>query len=175
MCRYTTHVRGDMQSSRTEEKVRKSWLSFILGIAVLAVSSPASVPSPQPPVAAQEEVLKVVRQFHQAALKPDTEFLNRVFDNEVTHFHPGSPYRYQGRERLVKEFLGFPQRATDITFEMINPSVQMVGNNATVVTYYISESWVEKGTFKSITEKATEVYEKKGNSWSLVHSHYSLN
>jgi ketosteroid isomerase-like protein len=163
-----------MQSSRMEEKVSKPRLSFILGMMVLAVSSSAFVASPQPQAAAEEEVLKVVRQFHQAALKPDAEFLNRVFDEEVTHFHPGSPYRYQGRERLVKEFLGFPQRATDITFEMINPHVQTIGN-AAVVTYYISESWVEKGTFKSITQKATEIYAKKGNSWSLVHSHYSLN
>ena len=155
--------------------MRKRELGFILGIAVLAVSSPVFVLSLQPRAGAEEEVLNVVRQFHQAALKPDVTFLSRVFGEEVTHFHPGSPYRYEGRERLVKEFLGFPQRATDITYEMISPKVQMIGDNAAVVTYYISESWMEKGTFKTITEKATEVYEKKGNSWSLTHSHYSLN
>lgn len=122
-----------------------------------------------------EEVLRVVRQFQAAALKPDTAFLSALFAEDITHFHPGSPYRYVGRERLTKEFAQFPQRATNITFEMIDPRVQVVGENVAIVTYYISETWMENGTAKAVTEKATEVYVRRGSDWSMIHSHYSGN
>jgi uncharacterized protein (TIGR02246 family) len=122
---------------------------------------------------ASKDVLDVVRQFQNAAIHGDAAVLSQIFDAKITHFHPGSPYRFVGRERLVEEFSLFAKTAQDIHFEMVDPQVQMAGNDVAVVTYYIVESWTEKGASRNQKEKATEVYVKREGRWSMIHGHYS--
>lgn len=120
------------------------------------------------------EVMDVVKKYHAAAVQKDIDHLSQLFDENITHFHPGEPYRLQGRESVRRDFEVFLRRANDLNFEMIDPKVQLIGSNVAIVTYYISENWVENGNFRSVSEKATEVYFKRdGRNWSLVHSHYS--
>ncbi len=120
-----------------------------------------------------EEVLDTARRFQSAALHNDVKFLNQLFDDNVTHFHPGEAYRFQGRERLVHEFSSSASRQENASFEMIEPKVQFPTSDVAVLTYYISENWMERGNFRSASEKATEVYVRKDNRWIMVHSHYS--
>jgi ketosteroid isomerase-like protein len=118
-------------------------------------------------------VLEVVRQFQSAAIRGDQATLNQTFDLNITHFHPGSPYRFVGRDRLVQEFEIASKNQQDMHFEMVDPQVQMAGRDAAVVTYYIVEDWTEKGGPRSAKEKATEVYVKKDGRWIMIHGHYS--
>jgi ketosteroid isomerase-like protein len=100
--------------------------------------------------------------------------LNQIFDANTTHFHPGSPYRFVGKERLIKEFVASAPGHLDMRFEMLDPQVQMAARDVAVVTYYIDESWTEKsGARTSVKEKASEVYVNRNGRWLMLHSHYS--
>src|SRR5262249_46705766 len=126
-----------------------SWL--VLGFLIIFLLSPG------PSIAdndAQKDVLAVVKQFQQAGVRGDAATLNQIFDTNTTHFHPGSPYRFVGKERLVQEFVSSAPGHQDMRFEMLDPQVQMAAPDVAVVTYYIDESWTEKnGTRTSAKEK----------------------
>lgn len=123
------------------------------------------------------QVLEAAARFQRAATnKGYAGELKDVFDENVTHFHPGGPYRLTGKERLVAEFQDALSRSESFHFEMVEPRVQLLGDQAAVLTYYINENWMEKGTYRSVTEKATEVWVKRGDrNWVMIHSHYSGN
>ena len=121
-----------------------------------------------------QEVLEVSRRFQNAGIRGDRAVLTQIFSPSVTHFHPGAPYRFVGRDRLVQEFEAASKTQQDMRFEAVDPQVQMVGSSAAIVTYYIVESWADKnGVRTSVKEKATEVYSKVDGSWTMLHSHYS--
>ncbi|HEX5422202.1 MAG TPA: nuclear transport factor 2 family protein [Candidatus Acidoferrales bacterium] len=123
----------------------------------------------------RRDVLAVVRQFQNAGVRGDAAVLEQIFDANVTHFHPGSPYRFVGKDRLVREFVSAAASHQDTHFEMIDPQVQMADQNVAVVTYYIDESWMQKnGTRISAEEKATEVYVNHSGRWLMIHGHYSI-
>ena len=122
-----------------------------------------------------EDVLNVVRQFQSAGIRGDRAALAQIFDVNVTHFHPGAPYRFTGRDRLIQEFEAASKTQFDMRFEMVDPQVQMAGADTAIATYYIVESWADKsGTRSSAKEKASEVYVKKDGRWQMIHSHYSV-
>jgi uncharacterized protein (TIGR02246 family) len=123
-----------------------------------------------------EEVLNVVRQFQSAGVRGDRAVLTQIFDANVTHFHPGSPYRFVGRDRLIQEFEAASKTQVDMRFEMVDPQVQFAGPDTAIATYYIVESWADKTTGARTTakEKASEVYVKKDGRWQMIHSHYSV-
>lgn len=148
----------------------KAIISFLVGICFL-VSAETRYSSAQTDPSAG--VLEVVRQFQSAAIRGDQATLNQTFDLNITHFHPGSPYRFVGRDRLVQEFEIASKNQQDMHFEMVDPQVQMAGRDAAVVTYYIVEGWTEKSGPRSAKEKATEVYVKKDRRWIMIHGHYS--
>jgi calcium/calmodulin-dependent protein kinase (CaM kinase) II len=124
---------------------------------------------------ATQEVLDVVRQFQSAGIRGDRSVLSQIFDANVTHFHPGAPYRFTGRDRLIQEFEAASKTQVDMRFEMVDPQVQMASTDTAIATYYIVESWADKtGVRTTAKEKATEVYVKKDGRWQMIHSHYSL-
>jgi ketosteroid isomerase-like protein len=124
---------------------------------------------------ATKEVVETASRFQKAAISNDTQFLAQVFDENITHFHPGEAYRFTGRDRLVREFSSAASRQENLSFEMVEPKVQFASNDVAVLTYYISEHWTEKGTYRSVSEKATEVYVRKNAKWVMIHGHYSVN
>lgn len=147
-----------------------------LGVAFLALSDRARTARSANQDAASQ-VLEATAKFQRAGTnKSYAGELRSVFDEKITHFHPGGPYRLTGRDRLVAEFEGALNRQENIHFEMVEPIVQMIGDQAAVLTYYVNENWTEKGAHHSVTEKATEVWVKKGDrNWVMIHNHYSAN
>jgi hypothetical protein len=120
-----------------------------------------------------KEVLETASRFQSAALRNDTQFLNQVFDEKITHFHPGEPYRFEGRERLVNELSTAAASHESPSFEMLDPKVQFAAPDVAILTYYISEHWTDKGGLRTANEKATEVYVRREKGWTMLHSHYS--
>lgn len=91
------------------------------------------------------QVLEAAARFQRAATnKSYTGELKDFFDENVTYFHPGGPYRLTGRDQLVAEFESALHREENIHFEMVEPVVQMIGHQAAVLTYYVNENWMEK-------------------------------
>jgi ketosteroid isomerase-like protein len=122
-----------------------------------------------------QQVIEASKRFQRAGTSKDhAGELKDLFDENVTHFHPGGPYRLVGRDRLVREFSEALSRSEDFIFEMVEPKVQVISDNAAVLTYYISESFTERGTRKNVSEKATEVWVRgTGQAWKMIHGHYS--
>lgn len=147
------------------------------GLRILLTSLAAFVVSPGSSIAdndVSKDVLAVVRQFQEAGVRGDAGTLGQIFDAGVTHFHPGSPYRFIGKDRLVKEFVSSAPLHQDMRFEMLDPQVQMAARDVAVVTYYIDESWTEKnGTRTAAKEKASEVYVNRNGRWLMIQGHYS--
>jgi len=151
--------------------MKKAGLWGLSGLLIALLLSPSSSIAGNE---AQGDVLAVVKQFQNAGVRGDAATLNQIFDTNTTHFHPGSPYRFVGKERLVKEFVSAVPSHQDMRFEMIDPQVQMAAHDVAVVTYYIDESWTERnGSRSSAREKATEVYVNRNGRWVMIHSHYS--
>ncbi len=119
------------------------------------------------------EILETASRFQSAALRNDTQLLNQLFDEKITHFHPGEPYRFEGRQRLVQEFSTATMSHENSSFEMLDPKVQFAAPDVAILTYYISEHWTDKGGVRTVNEKATEVYRRREKGWIMLHSHYS--
>jgi uncharacterized protein (TIGR02246 family) len=150
----------------------KFWMLGALAISMTVWGQGAATPKANSPEA--QEVLKVVQRFQEAGVKGDTATLLQIFDPDVTHFHPGSPYRFVGAERLAKEFEVAAKSVQDMRFEMVDPDVQWAGPDVAVVTYYIVESWADShGARTNVKEKASEVYVKKNGAWRMIQGHYS--
>lgn len=146
-------------------------LVILAAIAILPRWAGSRLAAQNPPA---QDVLEVVRQFQSAGIRGDKAALNQIFDPNVTHFHPGSPYRFVGRDRLVQEFEFNSKNQQDMHFEMVDPQVQMAAKDVAVVTYYIVESWADKNSMRSSAkEKATEVYVNRDGHWTMIHGHYS--
>jgi uncharacterized protein (TIGR02246 family) len=124
---------------------------------------------------ATDEVLQTARRYQTAGIRGDAQALSDIFDTNITHIHPGEAYRFVGRERLVQEFVTAAARMEKPSFEMLEPRVQFASPDAAVLTYYISERWLENGNARRVSEKATEVYVRRNAKWIMIHSHYSLN
>ena len=151
--------------------MKKVSLGLLFGLLIALLLSPSSSIADND---AQKDVLAVVKQFQTAGVRGDAATLGQIFDSGVTHFHPGSPYRFIGKERLVKEFASSAPGHQDMRFEMLDPQVQMAARDVAVVTYYIDEGWTEKnGARTAVKEKASEVYVNRNGRWLMIHGHYS--
>jgi uncharacterized protein (TIGR02246 family) len=152
--------------------MKRALLLGVLAASMTVLGQSAATPKANSPEA--QEVLKVVQRFQEAGVKGDTATLLQIFDPDVTHFHPGSPYRFIGAERLAKEFDVAAKSVQDMRFEMVDPEVQFPTPDVAVATYYIVESWADThGVRTNVKEKASEVYVKKNGAWKMIHGHYS--
>jgi len=124
---------------------------------------------------ATDEVLQTARRYQTAGIRGDAQTLADIFDANISHIHPGEPYRFVGRERLIQEFVTAAARMEKPSFEMVEPRVQFASPDSAVLTYYISERWLENGNSHHVSEKATEVYVRRNAKWIMIHSHYSVN
>ena len=122
-----------------------------------------------------DQVLQTARRYQAAGVRGESQVLSEIFDANITHIHPGEPYRFVGRERLVQEFVAAAAHMEKPSFEMLEPRVQFASAEAAVLTYYISEHWMDNGSPHHVSEKATEVYARRNGKWIMIHSHYSLN
>jgi uncharacterized protein (TIGR02246 family) len=148
-------------------------LLAILFVAIPSLGQSAATPKANSPEA--QEVLKVIRRFQEAGVKGDTATLMQIFDGDVTHFHPGSPYRFVGAQRLANEFDIAAKSVQDMHFEMVDPDIVFAAKDVAVATYYIVESWADKnGIRTNVKEKTTEIYVKKEGAWKMIHGHYSV-
>lgn len=123
---------------------------------------------------AREEVLRVVRAYHRAGMEGDVQHVHDLVAEDITHFHIGTAYRFTGRDAVVDDFRQFARVTQQLNVEMLDPMVQLASDDVAIVTYYMSENWMQDGKANSTTEKATEVYVRgRESQWSQVHTHYS--
>jgi hypothetical protein len=94
---------------------------------------------------------------------------------EVTYFDSGTPGRLNGLKALKAEY---EKRAGKIHYdamEFIDPKVLVHGDAAVLFYRFFSTRLSPYGSITSRTPwNCTEVYARQGETWKIVHTHWSL-
>jgi ketosteroid isomerase-like protein len=147
--------------------------AFLFALTTVSVGQQNSSQNPKVDNPIAQEVVDTSLRFHGAAVKRDMNTIWEIFDENITHFHL-DPYRVVGRDYVHKEFADALPQQENLILYMLDPKVQLLADNRVgILTYYIRETWKQEGRAQNITEKVTEVYEKKGGKWVMVHGNYS--
>lgn len=89
---------------------------------------------------------------------------------DVTYFDPTTERRLDGVEALSRLYESIRGAIRIDSFEMPNPKVRFCGETAAVLTFNFNA----RGPSGSMRWNCTEVYERHGETWRIVQTHWSL-
>lgn len=139
------------------------------------MTHPSTRPTPpsQARETAEQEVLRVVREWNAAFAANDVERYFSHVHPEITVLTPGNPYRVEGIAQDREEFTyGLRTGRTRVNlFQMMQPRVQVHGD-AAVVTYFWRGS-LGPDPMQLATFKETDVFARGAEGWKLLHVHLS--
>ena len=133
----------------------------------LAVSQPAIAAS------AEEEVLQVATNFIKAQNTNDSELMSSLWwhSPKTSYFNPGGIFLTQGW------LTGAAGEEGTVVFSLHHPQVTMMGDNAAVITGYLSvmnNDPETNQTTSTVQMKQTLVVQKIDRKWLIVHEHTSF-
>jgi ketosteroid isomerase-like protein len=88
---------------------------------------------------------------------------------DVTYFDPFVERRLDGITDLTAWYDGIRGTISLDSDEIVNPRVQVIGDAAILTFQYISQTGDEAAYWN-----CTEVYQRTGDDWRIVHSHWSF-
>jgi ketosteroid isomerase-like protein len=146
----------------------------------LLLISSCSVPNQKgvPVIDVSEEIIALERSALDRWISFDPEGYLDISAPEVTYFDPMRDKRIDGLEDLkavlepIKQFKGTISKPR---YEMINPRVQQYGDVA-LLTYNLTNYAKLSGGPEAVLARwnSSEVYARVGQTWKLVHSHWSF-
>jgi len=108
--------------------------------------------------------------------KKDKAFYMDFIADDGTYFGPRSPYlEVDPKTNFLSKIDMYFEQFKILDFTMYNPRVQMLGENAAVLTYNEAVTADVGGKVINYTGKVTSVYMKQGNTWKNVHGHETMN
>lgn len=121
-----------------------------------------------------EEIVALERGALDRWGKGDPQGFFDIMAADQTYFDPTTDKRIDGREALKKYIAPFTGKISIERVEMIDPKVQRVGDLA-VLTFNLNDYGAQVGGGPKTTARwnSTEVYQRIGGSWKIVHSHWS--
>jgi hypothetical protein len=126
-----------------------------------------------PSVHAGAEVAAKIIETERAALdrwsKGDPDGFLEISALDLVYFDPFTEHRLNGRDALKLLYDGIRGQISIDHYEMVNPKVRVSGDSA-LLTFNL----VSHGNEGYMRWNATEVFERKGAQWEIVHSHWSL-
>ena len=106
--------------------------------------------------------------------KGDPQGYFEIMAQDQTYFDPMTAKRIDGQDALKKYIAPFTGKIRIERIEMIDPKVQRSGDLAVLTFNLVSHGAQMDGGPKTIVRwNATEVYQRLGGSWKIVHSHWS--
>lgn len=98
----------------------------------------------------------------------DPEGYLAITAEDISYFDPFLSERLDGIESLRKWYNAF--RTLRLTFdEIVEPRAQQVSDDAVILTM----QFVSHSSYGAVRWNCTEVYQKRGDSWLIVHTHWS--
>ena len=88
---------------------------------------------------------------------------------DVSYFDPFLDHRLDGLADLTSLYESIRGKIQIDRDEIVNPRVQVIGDAAVLTIQYVSHG--SEGTMRW---NCTEVYQRFGNNWKIVHSHWSF-
>lgn len=121
------------------------------------------------------DVLAANAQVEQAFSKLDVKAIEATWaqDGSVSVIHPSSKVPILGWEAVQKTYADHPVRYKDFSVAMNNPQVTTNGNVAWVIGIEKVYAHRANGDVLDISALATNIFEKRGDKWLLVHHHAS--
>ncbi len=127
----------------------------------------------RPPLEPSIDVAETIIEMERAALdrwgKGDPDGFLEISALDVVYFDPFMERRLDGRDALKILYDGIRGHIKLDSYQMICPKVRVSGYVA-VLTYNL----VCHGSEGTMRWNTTEVFERHGNQWEIVHSHWSL-
>ncbi|MFG1343710.1 nuclear transport factor 2 family protein [Xanthobacter autotrophicus DSM 431] len=121
------------------------------------------------------DVLAANTQVEEAFSKLDVKAIEATWaqDGSVSVIHPASKAPILGWEAVQKSYADHPVRYKDFSVAMDNPQVTINGDVAWIVGIEKVNAHRANGDVLDISALATNIFEKRGGKWLLVHHHAS--
>ena len=101
--------------------------------------------------------------------KGDPDGFLEINAGDVSYFDPFLDHRLDGLAELTNWYEGIRGKIKIEQDEIIDPRVQIIGD-AAILTYRFNS----QGSEGTARWNATEVYQRFGDQWKIVHSHWSF-
>ena len=119
----------------------------------------------------EPEILEHLESVLQRWYAGDPLAYTELFADDLTYFAPvWKEGRLEGITALRDVLAPFKDMTSVPGFKIIQPKLQMAGE-AAVLTYNLNE-YAEDGSVRA-RWNATEVYHKIGETWRILHAHWS--
>jgi len=149
-------------------------MKTVFTFAGLVVCALLVLETAQAQVAAQ--IIAREKASWEAWQKKDKTFWADFLTDDGTYFSPRSPYmETDPKVNFLPKIDVYFEQYKILDFQMYNARVQMLGDNAAVLTYNESVTADFGGKVTNFTGKVTAVYVKQGNTWKVAHGHETLN
>src|SRR5512140_2425428 len=127
----------------------------------------------QPVLPAAEDPTEAIIAMERASLdrwgKGDPSGFLEISTPDVVYFDPYVERRIDGREALAAYYEGIRGKVSIDHYDLINPSVRLIGSAAVLTFNYVS--WSAGG--EADRWNCTEVYRRTPDGWMIVQTHWS--
>jgi len=89
--------------------------------------------------------------------------------DDVSYFDPFTEQRLDGIESLRKWYDAIRGRVQIDRDEILQPRVQVTGDTAVLTLQFVSH-----GSEGAMHWNCTEVYQRRGERWKIIHTHWSF-
>ncbi len=149
-------------------KVRAFIVAIVL-CAVTGASRESSLGAADANADVTEEILALERKTMDGWLAGNPDSMLAVCDGDITLFHAVTNGRLSGLAAVRKLYESYRGAPLFDRYEMVDPKVQVSGNIA-LLTYVLEQ--YNAGTMTRWN--GTQVYERTGQGWRVIHTHWSM-
>ena len=121
---------------------------------------------------AKQEILDLEDQQVDAFNEGDMVKLLSFFDADLTGFSSTRHMRLASLNELKDTFEYYLSKASKIEYSISDPGVTILGDTA-ILTFYWTVRAKEGRKMRPIEGRGTHVYTRRGETWKIVHEHFS--
>jgi len=118
-------------------------------------------------------VPELILSLERAALdrwgKGDPDGYLEICEDDVSYFDPFTEQRLDGIDSLRRWYDAVRGKVHIDRDEIVNPRVQLAGGAAILTLQFVSH-----GSEGAMHWNCTEVYQRRGEQWKIVHTHWSF-
>lgn len=123
----------------------------------------------------EEQLLAIERSALDRWGKGDPGGFLDVYGHGITYFDPMTPARLDGHQTLVDYYQPWIGKIQIPRYEIVNPQVVVDGTLA-LLTYNLVNYLTDPNGLESVGSRwnSTTVYQRQGDAWKAIHSHWSF-
>ncbi|HVX65921.1 MAG TPA: DUF4440 domain-containing protein [Bryobacteraceae bacterium] len=119
------------------------------------------------------DIARTILEMERSALdrwgRGDPDGFLEISDPEVVYFDPFQERRLNGHDALKALYNGLRGEVHLDEYEIIDPQVRVCGDMALLTFNFAGRSGADTQRWHT-----TEVYQRRGECWRIVHTHWSF-